>query len=354
MALPTLDKTWQFTRTGGASTTNKRLISTGVPLTDQRQALLQIINDMISFPLSPWTVVGSANGAGSFGMDGVNRWDGLTKLVFATNTGTAHSWIVLQQSGISTKFQICFDLVNASNLSNADGRYMDLYVSGAAGFGTANGGTDGTNTTRPTATDENPYGTTGNANFIDGGSNVTAHTQETIISTMQSSDGQAFRCLIRLPGSRYSVYFNCEKPKNPISGWTNPYFGRWTCIVSSSGDQPTYANFNDTSNMRTRVTALGTPTNTGLYVGTEGFSGAMAGQWIVSRNELLDQWELYPTNLYCTSPSGARGRYGKPFDMWWCSTSLSSGETFPSDGSRQFLVVGDIVIPWDGSIPVLA
>ena len=50
MALPTLDKTWQYTRSGGVtSTVNKLLTTTGTILGDQRQALLQIVNDLLNF-----------------------------------------------------------------------------------------------------------------------------------------------------------------------------------------------------------------------------------------------------------------------------------------------------------------
>jgi hypothetical protein len=363
MALPTLTKTWQFLRSDGVTpTTNRRLTAAGSGLDTQRQVLLHVVNDMLNFDLFPWTVIGSSNGGVggsgvSYGMDGVNRWTSTADLIFATNTGTTHSWIVLQQAGIHSTFQICFDLVNGFSGSNAAGSYMCIYACWT-GFGTANGGTNGTNLTRPTglATHEHVFGhsTTTNVNFLDGNTTIgSSPIRDYVVSTMQSDDGECFRCLIRIPYTRFSVHFCVEKVQSPIPEWTTPYLGRWMCVSGATSDTATYAYLNDAAYMLTRHPG-GTAGGIGLHIASEGYGAAMAGQNLALPNELSGEWEFYPCPIYSFTTVGVRGRYGRSFDQWWCAQSIRAGDCFPADGSRQFMCIGQIVVPWDGSIPDLS
>ena len=50
---------------------------------------------------------------------------------------------------------------------------------------------------------------------------------------------------------------------------------------------------------------------------------------------------------------GQRGPRGKRTDIWWLSTGpVNTGDTFPAGVTRQFVAVGNFVIPHDGSVPI--
>jgi hypothetical protein len=64
---------------------------------------------------------------------------------------------------------------------------------------------------------------------------------------------------------------------------------------------------------------------------------------------------LYPLGLFTTaSLTVAYGRDGELFDLWLARADIINGSTYPGDGSRAFLQVGDFVLPWDGSVPSLS
>ena len=59
-----------------------------------------------------------------------------------------------------------------------------------------------------------------------------------------------------------------------------------------------------------------------------------------------------PVGVVCLE-AGARGQLGIMPDLWWAPQSMNQGSTFPSDGSRQFIKIGDLIYPWDGSNPLI-
>jgi hypothetical protein len=47
---------------------------------------------------------------------------------------------------------------------------------------------------------------------------------------------------------------------------------------------------------------------------------------------------------------GFRGRLGSPSDIWWGLSALSDGDQYPDVAPlRQFVQVGDIILPWNSS-----
>jgi hypothetical protein len=112
MTLPTLDKTggaaWQFN-------VNQDVGGYGVEHEDCADLLYKIKQALTTFGSVPWTVWGSCDGAGGFGNNDLNdRWTAdstYTKLKWAASG--AHSWIVLEQSGLGGA-QLCIDLLNAN------------------------------------------------------------------------------------------------------------------------------------------------------------------------------------------------------------------------------------------------
>lgn len=324
MALPSLAKTWQYS-------VNNTVAVGANALATNRAVLRAIKNALLAFGTLPWTVRYSCDSttAGIAG-DAVDRWTADTNLVWA-NAGTAHSWIVLQQTGITSTFQVCLDLTSAS----ASGLVLTIVLSPSAGF------TGGTTTARPTATDE--VIVQSNAGW--GGQS--ANTQ-TVYHVMHSTDGQCNRVAICV-GNTTSGFWILDKPANPVTGWSNPSLGGCGG-ASSASEQGTYANFSKAAGSKGRGSAT-----MNLYFSVEGYGTAFeaVGVGIAVANDLSSEFAFFPIGLTSDTASN-RGRHGSVFDLWFGPTNLSTGDTFPNDTSRTFAVFSDLVVPWNGTAVVTA
>src|SRR6266568_2376351 len=98
MPVPTLDKTYEYTRAGAISTVNQAFTASGTILTDCQAIIFAWVRSLLNFTTNPWTCTGSSNGTGTGALDAVNRWAASTNLIWA-NSGN-HSWIVLKSAGI--------------------------------------------------------------------------------------------------------------------------------------------------------------------------------------------------------------------------------------------------------------
>jgi len=336
MPLPTLEKTYQYARASAISTINNRLVTTGSGSNDQKTILLRIVNDLIGFT-NGWTVVGSSDSVAS-GMAGINRWAAIANLVFVTSGGTAHSWIVLSNATV----QICLDCTSPFGGSGVNAAFMNVMMSVNAGF------TGGSITARPTATDEvQVLPVTTNVNFLDGAGSSTPTARDYITSVVMSNDKEITRVMIRIPNSRYSVNFFVEKVKNPVSGWTYPWIARWGAMAS--GNATSYGNCNDVVS----VTGLSPGGVMHMHQSSEGYISSMVGELLSTPNEISNSWEMFPVGLVCATV-GFRGFHGRRFDTYWVLDAHQDGDTFPGDGTRTWLVIGDQVIPWNGSTPLLS
>jgi hypothetical protein len=50
---------------------------------------------------------------------------------------------------------------------------------------------------------------------------------------------------------------------------------------------------------------------------------------------------------------GTRGKRGVIPDVWFGSPTPASGDCYPSDGSKSFVHLNEIILPWDGSSTIL-
>jgi len=332
MSAPTVSKTWQHTYSGGHST-NVRLLSSGVALTDYQTAMKRIKDIMIGFTNAPWSVLYSCDGttAGTAG-DLVDRWSAIAKLVWA-NAGVAHSWIILKQTGIASNFQLCIDLSNSTS-SNAT-----VVFSPNAGF------TGGTTTARPTATDEVVI--LSNTTWLSGsGSPFTG-----ALSVMMTSDGQCTRVLFFRAGFAEGWWI-LDKPAAAVTGWSQPFFG---LITGGNGGQGvTLANSINTTSGK-GVVRIGTTTGV-TSITTEDYT---SGSEQAAQRQLTVH-DLVPDQGYCITPAGiavpstvgARGRHGYLSDLWVVpSGSLRVGDTLPNDNTRAIIIAGVLAMPWNGEQP---
>lgn len=319
MPLPTLTKTWNF---------DVNNASQGVPVSTPDSELkwgqtwVNIKDGMVG--ISPgWSVAGSgALGAGGGGgMDAVDRWTTGSDVV------SNQSWIVLQNNAIKTGFQVLFRVDN--NGGGWDGAGLRLAVSPGGLY------TGGSQTVLPTATDE--------ILLRDTDVNNDAFPETPHWHLMMSSDGTITRLFFHW-GASSRAYFAFEVPVNTVSGWADP----WVIVAGfAGGDVPvtTYTNFNDNTTY-TFAEAPG-PITMKLYFTSEGWVSAMAGQNMTYGNDLEGgEFPMAPIGL-ASATSGARGRHGELVDIWWASTINTDTAHYPDTLPRQFLQVGDIIVPWD-------
>lgn len=341
MALPTLEKTWEF----DTNVTIFRDIARGTTSAhaDKRGLLLAIKNAMIDNGstrgfTTPWEVRGSSDSTAASllavgaGGPGTDRWIDIDDMVWHTSDGGARSWIVLRQSAISTTFELLIECRHGS--SNDDGAEIRAIVS-QAGF------TGGSTTARPTATDERIL-----CNLVTWGGGVQGgDTGAYVMQFMISSDGQCTRVVTYNTNGVGVGLWLLDKPKNPKTAWTDAYVAR----IFGNGDSAaiTYALWYDTPNMYTR---FGTVDVT-FYCSGEGYASAGVGEILDEHNQLDESWWFGDIGLI-SETSGMRGRQGELFDIYWTQDFLPQGQTFPATGAtREFVVFGDMVFPWDGSIP---
>lgn len=323
MALPTLVKTWQHN-------VNNQITAQGTALADNRKLLRSIKNAMIGFGTNPWTVRYScdSSSAGSAG-DGVDKWAADSNLVWAA-AGSAHSWIVLRQTGIATNFELLLSCEGAA----AGGNVLTIVVSPSAAF------TGGSTTARPTATDEIVL--INGASWSGISSDISSRW-----SVQQSTDGQSTRVIICASGAP-TAYWLLEKPANPTTGWSNP------SVFAAVASSPTIAALTSTATPPWRMRSGSTTGN--VTANVEGNNNALLPSDATVgniANEIDSGWPMFPIGFACYT-TGIRGRHGSINDLWMGSSSVASGDTYPGDASNQFAQFGILIFPWNGSTPALS
>lgn len=316
MSAPALVKTWQIE--GDILIPGDSTI-----YVERKTTMLRIVNELLGFASNPATVIGSNNGTAS-GMDATNRWSTIADL-------NNNSWIVLQQAGVNAKFQILIFL--DANWASGTPQFT-IYVSRAAGFGTANGGTDGSTSTRPTATDED---------LALNGSNLpgAGTTVATRLYVWQSTDGQMTRVLLRnATTGAWSGSWEWGKPRNPRTLWTN------ACVY------------------RFHSTVLGDPNAVATYVGFLGSTQVTSVRTVTAKAAVLAQindWEgvnnydSYRLYLSSQTVAGAKGGIiGELFDTRVCDAVVPNGTRMPDGGPYTWCAFGDSsqltwLLPWDNT-----
>lgn len=313
MALPTLEKTWQYNV--------NQVIPASTVAADKRNLWFKIKQLLTGFASNPWTVVMSSDsittGAG-------DRWLTAANVVMF-NEANPHSWIVLQQTTMNGgTFQICLDCNDGS------GQYGSIIISAAAGF------TGGSTTYAPTATDgvaiinHNPWCT-----FNTSGSTVT--------HAWMSTDGQCTRLFTYVGGSCVMYFFLDTLADSPLAHnasctWIgNPATRRSNDLLSLT----LWYSHNETTN-----------TNMGCYLGTECYNGiAVPAQSAGVINNLNPSYPMTPLSVH-SAVANNRGRVGRVVDAWMGSTAIPDGSTFPiSPPDREFILLCGYILPWNGSVP---
>jgi hypothetical protein len=267
-----------------------------------------------------------------FTSGGMNTWSNLTW----NSAGSEHSWIVLKQTGIHSNFEICIDCSNTST------HYITV-VMGVSGF------SGGSTTACPTATTQQILHS--NAYWL--AADTATAGWPSIIVAMQSTDGQCTR-IVAISNGWPVLFWFFEKPKNPVSGWTNPAIG---CSSSAGGysSAMSLSRFNDTARAYSYMNGVWAS----LFLTCEGASSSTIMEWdqISQRNQLSLEYPIWPIGLVSDTVS-AKGRHGQLYDMWWGQQYPVIGggfidTSYPDDSSYLYWQCDDFVFPWNGTKPVM-
>lgn len=322
MSLPTPVKTWNHNA-------NNRI--TFVSNTQCMQdAIVAFKNELKT---RGFTVKGSCDGT-TGAMDGVDRLGGFT--VRGASPTAPQSWIVLEHTGMGgVEILIAYQGAATTN--------MKLALSQSGVWTLA-----ATATHQPTATDEQiVMPNTGN---LDGA----ATSGDRLWSTAISSDGSQVHLIIARAGVWVNwLYIGLADPSAVISP------AAWSPAVVSFRRAASQMNLADlvttTANMSGRVNPSGGYVAATFFGGTEGFNGSNGVAAIGNVNPPAQGgtgFLFFPISLWSLT-STVEGKWGNLIDIWAGLTTVNDGDTYPNDTSRQFICLGDFIIKWNGSAPVL-
>ena len=324
--LPSLTKTWRFqvnqaTAAGGSALAGcqnllyaiKASLIGGGAWTDSAGAGAAAAGN--------WTVIASSD---SVAADGTDRWAAAGNVVFAA-VGVAHSWIVLQQTGVGATFQLLIDCTTGG------GTTAYIAVSASAGFA------GGTTLNRPTATDEVRLCNT--TTWGGPAANVAS-----TLHVLRSTDGSCNRVLICRAG--FAVGYWCiDALTEADASWSIPFIGCVNSNAGSAADTPIFANLSAVSSLSYTYVPGGFAA--AAYFGSE-YSrqfGAMYAQAVA--NDMGASWPIIDINIY-SELCDSKGWLGRMIDQWYTSATLVTGDTFPVAGpTNNFAVFGDTVQQWN-------
>jgi hypothetical protein len=308
MALPVIDKTWDYVSQNLAYST---------VLTTNKTDLLFIKNQFIAGS-GAWTVVQSSDGSAA----GVgDKWTDISKIVFVAAAPTVHSWIVLRQAGMGLgQFEICIDCVG-----NVNGSILTLATSWNATFGSL---AAGTTANRPTSADEYAVSFTWS---------ITGSVGSTATHVFKTSDGSCTRILRSWSNNTQNIWM-IETPKNPKSWWTTPYifgilipdYGRWA-------DTACYARI-DGTNCLMRFTC---PCVNNLPLSNIPHFQAP---------DANGEWFVFPIGLISLETT-RKGRMGELQDIWWCPTNWPI--MYLPASPKAYAVFNDVMVAWKLGSPII-
>lgn len=324
MTLPSLTKTYQFN-------VNQKLVA-AQGAASASKLIRTIKNSLTGFGLSPWTTQYSCNSvaAGTAG-DGVDRWTTDANIVWAA-AASPHSWYVLRQTGIATNFELCIDCLASQN--------MTTVISPSAAF------SGGTTTARPTAADEIVV----SSNTYWGFNSVAVIH---FLHVMQSTDGAVTRLVINnnynssagLPALKNMGFWSFEKPTLPSTGWTNPSAS--LVLGGNNAEVITSANLFQAANLKGKAASSMT-----MFYSCETRNNAALFNVFTNPNDFSGEFPMLTIGIYSDTASNI-GRHARATDMYYGLANLPAGFTYPTDGSNQFAQFGVIILPWNGTNPII-
>lgn len=315
MPIPTLEDTYQVSP-------NHRIEASGVALTDNKAVLLAIKNSLLTLD---YVLTKSSNGTVANTDD---NWDTGADLVW--NAAGAHSWALFTEAEGS-------QLLISMDCASADGHLASFFLSASGGF------TGGSTTANPTSTDSTPLA----SGAAWGG--VTSSDSDILINIIKGALGILH--VVILSANAVLGYWLVAKVKDP-TGTLDPYTGwdpAYVGYVRAGADAMDKANLFDSDKVHAYLTGGVNDGLVSFFMTAEAYGeGPIFSE--STNDDQTSEYPLSPIGLFSTTAT-RKGRKGSLYDMWWGLTINSTGDTYPKDGSRQLIQVGDLVLPWNGDVP---
>jgi hypothetical protein len=291
------------------------------------------------FVSAGWIVESSHDGGGTNlgNNDQVDHW---TSTSVFSRPGGNDPWIVLKAPALFGALQICI-VCNYSSGTSWLHRW-DVFVSPSAGFGSANGGSDGTATAAPTATDQT-------SDISDDYYAVPAHTEWHIAA---ATDDSQFIILNRTGAVTQTlmVFSNVNNPPAELDNGIAYYC--YTGANSNPTADADAGNLGDGSEHYTTARWRGSisGTNRAMYLGSRGYNnGSMHANQIVQDDAKIT---LYPCDLMCNVTT-IQGYYGTIPDLYYGANNqhnIGLGDAL--GGPINWYSLGSLIVPWDNSQPL--
>lgn len=336
-------KTWQIAT----------LVSTtGDDALDQKDLEIKIKNRRIAFG---HIVAGSSDGT-TGAMDGVDRWPNTA----AIPSFVVVPWMVITQPGSGAQ-----DLIWYSNFGESDW-----------GFSHSPGGlfTGGNASLLPTATDSTVTAIRTGGLYANSwhGRDDGGHASPLICHLSVSTDLTCCRQFFFFNNHNYGNLFY-DMVDDPSAGWAHPNYAvtdkegvgknqncncgmLYQFVYGPYSGQGYFNSWGPHGAMHLYATS---------EIGVSSASGAFAGQWHAAPNKITGTYRN-PPRLGLAEPiaNADGGWHGKVFDCWWVGNNPGPGgegsfqwgvmATTPLDGSKKFIIIGDMMFPWNGTVPQTA
>ena len=329
MALPTLEKTWEVSLNNQMGGSNSDA--------DHRTALLHIYDTLLGFTNNPWTLAGSCDGVTS-GYPGPGWQD--TSDIVASYSSAPRSWVVLQRPNSAGQLMIWLDTDSSASYEFNCCRWEFSPSGGYSGGGT---------TTKPAATDEQILNT--------GASAVTWYTGQTsagrglAIHYRHSTDGKhtyVFLCSIGICNNAILI----TTPEDAPSGWALPHLAAMSNDTGVDSENATFGTYYSQQVFKGVASAGGTAMAASMIL--PAYDGSVMTSELKYPSDLETSGAYYMTPIYLgATTGGAQGLLGRLPDIWTGSTERKSGDTYPGDGTKTFAQIGNFVVPWNGTLPLM-
>lgn len=334
MISPTKEKTW----TGLYNYS----INSGVSATDNKLTVFKIIDYLISVG---WSCIRSSNTTSYGASRYINDY---TDWIYGYSA--LGSWIVLQHPGGIGPTTAQLLIYTMSNTNNG----RDLFRFSPGGLYTG-----GDLTTLPTATDEILVKTSG----TDTTPALAWTTSQKYLDILYTTDFACTRIAI-FQGGKCAFYMMIEKLKAPVANIAEADNWHIWCSPTGCGtlaDKPTIANMWSSSAYgfgRYSATPLTLahyhtgPSLDGGHLGNR-VTGPLPEQTIAGTT-----WPAWPIGIAAYNTSGSPvfiyEERGQLYDIAWGCAAQITGSTYDSAGSKSWVKMGDLWIPWNGSTPMIS
>lgn len=284
---------------------------------------------------SVWTVVKSCNSSAI--ATGTNNWLALTDLVWNT-PGSAHSWIILQNTTLGYQLLIDLNYAAGTNLRISACKIAAAY-------------TGGTTTTGPTSTAEFTMGVVAGGTSAVGGAVISVSGGTIYAHFTTNQEGQWF-----LQSSKvtwlysFNTFIAMLKTGGADASDTYNVFFLETSSDSVRG-APNYVTLSNSPRITGRTGDNVAVMNAGgiraQYLGgTDPFGAAYPDTY---KGYPCWKPDIYTTQSPPTPSSGYRGNF---VDLWAISIDVGRvGQVYPSVAGAIYVVAGNFLVPFIGGAP---